>query len=24
VKFICGNCGEDMTRFHAHFLEMSF
>jgi hypothetical protein len=24
VKFICGKCGEDMTRFHAHFLEMSF
>jgi len=24
VKFICGICGADMTRFHAHFLEMSF
>ena len=24
VKFICGKCGEDLTRFHAHFLEMSF
>jgi len=24
IKFICGKCGEDMTRFHAHFLEMSF
>lgn len=24
VKFICGLCGADMTRFHTHFLEMSF
>jgi len=24
VKFVCGKCGADMTRFHAHFLEMSF
>ncbi|WP_028583383.1 hypothetical protein [Desulfogranum mediterraneum] len=24
VKFICGQCGEDLTRYHAHFLEMSF
>jgi DNA-directed RNA polymerase subunit M/transcription elongation factor TFIIS len=24
VKFICGKCGADMTRFHSHFLEMSF
>jgi len=24
VKFLCDQCGEDMTRFHTHFLEMSF
>ncbi len=24
VKFLCGKCGADLTRFHAHFLEMSF
>ncbi len=24
VKFICGQCGEDLSRYHAHFLEMSF
>ncbi|MGI6656980.1 MAG: hypothetical protein ACOX5Z_09200 [Desulfobulbus sp.] len=24
VKFLCGECGEDMTRYHGHFLEMSF
>jgi hypothetical protein len=24
VKFICEICGADMTRFHTHFLEMSF
>jgi DNA-directed RNA polymerase subunit M/transcription elongation factor TFIIS len=24
VKFVCGFCGSDLTRFHAHFLEMSF
>jgi predicted RNA-binding Zn-ribbon protein involved in translation (DUF1610 family) len=24
VKFLCWQCGADMTRFHAHFLEMSF
>ncbi|WP_232370861.1 hypothetical protein [Desulfogranum marinum] len=24
VKFLCGKCGEDLTRYHAHFLEMSF
>ena len=24
VKFLCGKCGEDLTQYHAHFLEMSF
>jgi hypothetical protein len=24
VKFLCGQCGADLTRFHGHFLEMSF
>jgi DNA-directed RNA polymerase subunit M/transcription elongation factor TFIIS len=24
VKFLCGKCGADLTRYHAHFLEMSF
>lgn len=24
IKFACGKCGEDLTRFHSHFLEMSF
>jgi len=24
VKFVCGVCGADLTRFHGHFLEMSF
>lgn len=24
IKFLCGKCGEDLTRFHGHFLEMSF
>ncbi|WP_028581126.1 hypothetical protein [Desulfogranum japonicum] len=24
VKFICGQCGEDLSRYHSHFLEMSF
>jgi DNA-directed RNA polymerase subunit M/transcription elongation factor TFIIS len=24
VKFVCGVCGADLTRFHSHFLEMSF
>ncbi len=24
VRFLCGQCGTDMTRFHGHFQEMSF
>lgn len=24
VRFLCAKCGEDLTRYHAHFLEMSF
>ncbi|MCL2340342.1 MAG: hypothetical protein FWC49_01405 [Proteobacteria bacterium] len=24
VKFVCGQCGADLTRFHGHFVEMSF
>lgn len=24
VKFICGGCGNDLSVYHSHFLEMSF
>ena len=24
IKFLCGKCGEDLSRYHTHFLEMSF
>ncbi len=24
VRFICGKCGEDLSRYHAHFQGMSF
>ena len=24
VKFICGKCGQDLSQYHSHFLEMSF
>lgn len=24
VRFLCGQCGADLSRFHGHFQEMSF